>query len=266
MSCVYFIPTPIGNLGDITLRALDLLAEADIVYSEDTRNTLKLLNYYQLKKNVKSYNKDNEYVLTESIVQQAENNKKIAVVSDAGTPCISDPGHNLVISLLNRKIAFEVLPGANALLPALINSGFSTDTFYFKGFLNQNKNKKSDEIKSLRNFHTTIIIYESPHRLKSTLELLVSSFKKPVAVCRELTKFYEETLFVYSLDDIKDITVKGEFVLVVDNNTPSDENSCDDTDIKIVELKRSGFSNRDIVKIMQTFGYKRNLVYKLLNE
>jgi len=264
---VYFVPTPIGNLKDITLRALEVLEYVDIIFAEDTRNTKKLLNHYNIKKTLKSYHKDNENFLTENIFSLIKNNKKIAVVSDAGTPCISDPGSTLVKELITENIDFEVLPGANAILPALIKSGFPTDSFYFKGFLNHNKNRKKEEIEKLTLLKTSIIIYESPHRIKDTLRQLLDTFSPPIAVCRELTKIYEERVFISSEKDIENLTLKGEFVIVVNNNmsTENDDN-LDDYEDKILSLKKEQFSNKDIVKIMQLFGYKRNKVYKLLNK
>lgn len=267
MSLVYFVPTPIGNLKDITLRALEILDEVDIIFAEDTRNTQKLLTHYNINKPLQSYYKDNEHLLTENILKLIENSKKIAVVSDAGTPCISDPGNLLTKELTAKNIDFEVLPGANALLPALIKSGFPTDSFYFKGFLSHNKNRKKEEIEKLASMKTSIILYESPHRISDTLKQLLTTFSPPIAVCRELTKVYEERVFIYSEKDIGNLTLKGEFVIIIDNNKPPENNeNFNDYQDKIFSLKKEQFSNKDIVKIMQLFGYNRNKVYKLLNE
>lgn len=266
MSNVFFIPTPIGNLGDITLRAVEKLNSVDFIYAEDTRNTLKLLNHLNIKKPLKSYNKDNEKILVQKVTDHVKKGDIIGIVSDAGTPCISDPGHLLVKHLIEDKIPFEVLPGANAILPALIMSGFDTSSFYFAGFLHHNENKRKKQIEGLSQIKTSIVLFESPHRLKSTLSILIKQFQTPVAVCRELTKKFEETIYIGSQEQIEEIVLKGEFVIVLDNNTTQESGDKRSYSAEISKLKNEDFSNRDIVKIMQIFGFKRNRIYELLNK
>ncbi|WP_273265287.1 16S rRNA (cytidine(1402)-2'-O)-methyltransferase [Flexistipes sinusarabici] len=266
MKNVFFIPTPIGNLGDITLRAIEIIKNVDFIYAEDTRNTLKLLNHLNIKKTLKSYHKDNEKLLTKQVLEHVNDGDKIGIVSDAGTPCISDPGQFLVKRLIENNIPFEVLPGANAILPALIMSGFDTSSFYFSGFLHHNVNKRKNEISELAREKTTIILFESPHRLKNTLSILLQYFKPPIAVCREITKKFEQMIYINSEKDIENLTLKGEFVIVMDNRTCSGESEEEPDYSEIEKLKKEGFSKRDIVKIMQIFGFKRNKVYKLLNK
>ena len=148
-SHVYILPTPIGNIRDITIRCLDILKIVDAVFAEDTRRTRRLFSYYDIKKPIYSYNKDNEKIATTRILKMAQAGNKIALTSDAGTPCISDPGSILIKELIKREITFEVLPGPTAFIPALIESGFSTSTFFFKGFLNTKHTKRVKELKEL---------------------------------------------------------------------------------------------------------------------
>ncbi|TYB33458.1 MAG: 16S rRNA (cytidine(1402)-2'-O)-methyltransferase [Flexistipes sinusarabici] len=266
MKKVFFIPTPIGNLGDITLRSIEILKYVDFIFAEDTRNTLKLLNHLNIKKPLKSYHKDNEKLLTQKVLEHVKCGNKIGIVSDAGTPCISDPGQFLVKKLIENDIPFEVLPGANAILPALVMSGFDTSSFYFAGFLHHNVSKRKKEISELTRMKTTIILFESPHRLKSTLSILLLHFQPPVAACREITKKFEQIIYINSETDIKNLTLKGEFVIVIDNNLCSEKSEDEPDYSEIEKLKKEGFSKRDIVKIMQIFGFKRNKVYNLLNK
>ena len=266
MKRVFFIPTPIGNLGDITLRGIEILKYVDFIYAEDTRNTLKLLNHLNIKKPLKSYHKDNEKALTQKVLEHANYGDIIGIVSDAGTPCISDPGQFLVMKLIENDVSFEVLPGANAILPALVMSGFDTSSFYFEGFLTHNINKRKKEISKLTQIKASIILFESPHRLKSTLSILLQHFRPPIAVCREITKKFEQMIYINSETDIENLILKGEFVIVINNNLPSEESEDEPDYSEIEKLQREGFSKRDIVKIMQIFGFKRNKVYELLNK
>jgi len=263
---VFFIPTPIGNLGDITLRAIEILKYVDFIYAEDTRNTLKLLNHLKIKKPLKSYNKDNEKILTQKVLEHVKGGDTLGIVSDAGTPCISDPGQFLVKRLIENDIPFEVLPGANAILPALVMSGFDTSSFYFAGFLHHNVNKRKKEISELTRMKTSIILFESPHRLKSTLSILLQHFRTPIAACREITKKFEQMTYINSETDIENVTLKGEFVIIINNNISSEKSDDEPDYIEIEKLKKEGFTKRDIVKIMQIFGFKRNKVYELLNK
>ena len=170
------------------------------------------------------------------------------------------------MKLIENDVSFEVLPGANAILPALVMSGFDTSSFYFEGFLTHNINKRKKEISKLTQIKASIILFESPHRLKSTLSILLQHFRPPIAVCREITKKFEQMIYINSETDIENLILKGEFVIVINNNLPSEESEDEPDYSEIEKLQREGFSKRDIVKIMQIFGFKRNKVYELLNK
>ncbi len=219
MAKLYLVPTPIGNLEDITLRALRILKEVSLILAEDTRTTGNLLKHYKIENRLQPYHIRNEHKILENIVQRLAGGEDMALVSDAGTPSVSDPGFLLVRECLKNNIPVETLPGATAFVPALVNSGFPSDRFFFEGFLPHKKGRQS-RLKKLAQTDQTIIIYESPHRLVKTLEQL-SDFlgpERPVAVSRELTKIHEETIRgtlaeVYQYFKVK--TVKGEIVLVI---------------------------------------------------
>ncbi len=220
MSKLYIVPTPIGNLEDITLRAIRVLKECDLILAEDTRNTVHLLKHLLIEKPLKSYHQHNEHKILEELIALIQQGKTIALVSDAGTPAISDPGFLLVRACIEANIPVETLPGATAFVPALVNSGFPCESFVFIGFLPVKKGR-STKIKSLQEETKTIILYESPYRLVKTLEELKNSFgtERKASVSRELTKFFEETkrgtlqelITYFSLK-----TVKGEIVIVVE--------------------------------------------------
>ena len=223
---LYLVPTPIGNLKDITLRALEVLKESDIIAAEDTRQTLKLLNHFEIKKPLISYHKFNEQSKGNEIIELLLEGKNIALVSDAGTPGISDPGSVIVGKCINENIDFEVLPGATAITTALVYSGLDTTKFLFRGFLpRENKDRRviTDE---LLNSQETLIFYEAPHRLLDTLSYLMDVFgDRKIAVCRELTKLYEEIFRVNLSDAIQNFVnnkPRGEFVLVLEGKKIED--------------------------------------------
>ena len=223
---LYLVPTPIGNLKDITLRALETLKDVDIIAAEDTRQTLKLLNHFEIKKTLISYHKFNEQNKSDKIIDLLMEGKNVALVSDAGTPGISDPGSVIVEKCIEKMIDFEVLPGATAITTALVYSGLDTTKFLFRGFLpRENKERKmiTDE---LMQSQETLIFYEAPHRLIDTLTFLLDIFgDRKIAVCRELTKLYEEiyrgTLQQAILYFIEK-KPRGEFVLVLEGKKLED--------------------------------------------
>lgn len=263
---IYFIPTPIGNLRDITLRALDHLKEADVIFSEDTRSTLKLLTHYGIKNQVKSFHKNNEKKCIDNVLKLFYEGKKIAIVSEAGMPCISDPGSMLVKRLCDEGIEFNVLPGPTAFVVALIKSGFSADNFYFKGFLSHKRNEKLKEIGKLKEIDATIILYESPHRIVETLKLLIDKFEK-ICVVRELTKIYEEKIYISSIKDIEKITLKGEFVIVIENKFDKSEfEKLPDVQDLIKKLQEKNFNSKQIMDILKILDFKRNKVYPFLKK
>lgn len=220
MGKLFLVPTPIGNLEDITLRGIRVLKEADVILAEDTRTSAKLLSHFEIKNKLVSHHKFNEHKTVEMIAHQIEEGKNVALISDAGTPGISDPGFLLVRTCLEKEIEVECLPGATALIPALVNSGFPTDRFTFEGFLPQKKGRQK-KIKELASETRTMIFYESPYRLIKSLEQFTEFFgpDRKACVSRELTKFFEENrrgtlseLITY----FNSKPIKGEIVIVLE--------------------------------------------------
>jgi 16S rRNA (cytidine1402-2'-O)-methyltransferase len=217
---LFLVPTPIGNLGDITIRGLEVLKQVDTILAEDTRTSGMLLRHYEISKPLQSFHIFNEHKTLTGLIQRMKGGETMALISDAGTPGISDPGFLLVRECLKAGLKIETLPGATALIPALVNSGFPTDRFVFEGFLPHKKGKQTT-LKRLAEEERTIVVYESPHRLVKTLEQMVEFFGEDrlVSVSRELTKLYEETFtgrLIEVLTHFKSKDVKGEIVLVID--------------------------------------------------
>jgi len=216
---LYVIPTPIGNFEDITLRALRILKEVDIIFCEDTRTTKNLLKHYEIEKKCYAYHINNEHKQVEQYVKWLQSGQTAALVSDAGTPGISDPGYLFIRECLSENIEIECLPGATALIPALVASGFPCDKFYFHGFLPHKKGKET-ALKMLSEKEETVVFYESPHRLIKTLSMMQKYFtsERKICVSREISKIYEEhfrgtiqeALVYFSAKE-----VKGEIVVVV---------------------------------------------------
>ena len=219
---LYLVPTPIGNLKDITLRAIEVLKEVDVILAEDTRTTSHLLNHYQITKQLSPYHQHNEHKVLQHIVSQLLEGKKMAVVTDAGTPGISDPAFLLVRECIKVGIKVECLPGATAFVPALVNSGIPTNRFCFEGFLPLKKGRQT-LLKQLAEEERTIIIYESPVRLVKTLEEFINYFgaDRQCSVSRELSKMFEENK-QGTLKEVADYfnqkTVKGEIVIIIHGN------------------------------------------------
>lgn len=216
---LYLIPTPIGNLKDITLRALEVLKHVDIIACEDTRQSLKLLNHFEIKKTLISYHMHNENGKSDDILNKLEEGKNIALISDAGTPGISDPGAILVRRCIEANIEFEVLPGATAITTALVYSGLSTDKFIFVGFLSRDNKERREVLEGLISRSETIVFYEAPHRIRATLNYIYENFgNRKIAICRELTKLHE-TIIRGSLEECIEYygenEPRGEYVLVV---------------------------------------------------
>ncbi|MCC8410472.1 16S rRNA (cytidine(1402)-2'-O)-methyltransferase [Mucilaginibacter sp. UR6-1] len=216
---LYLVPTPIGNLEDITLRALRVLKEADLLLAEDTRTSAPMLKHFDIHQKVFAHHQHNEHQSSNEIIRFLKEGKNIALISDAGTPAISDPGFYLVREALKNEIAVECLPGATAFVPALVNSGFPTDRFCFEGFLPLKKGRQT-RYKFLADEERTIILYESPHRLIKTLDEMALHFgaDRQISISRELTKMFEETVRG-TVTEVKTHfethTVKGEFVICV---------------------------------------------------
>ena len=216
---LYLVPTPIGNLKDITLRALEVLNQVDTILAEDTRTSLKLLRHYKIEKNLESFHAFNEHKKLNSLLDRLRNGEIMALVSDAGTPAVSDPGFLLVRACHQQEISVECLPGATALIPALVNSGLPSDRFVFEGFLPTKKGRKT-RLERLGEEVRTLVIYESPHRLLKTLDQLIAYLgaDRQASVSRELTKIHEETIrgsLMEILNYYKTHTLKGELVIVI---------------------------------------------------
>lgn len=220
MSKLILVPTPIGNLSDMTFRAVEVLKNSDLILCEDTRTSGKLLKHYEIKKPLFSYHQHNEHKVVESLVERLKGGEKIACITDAGTPAISDPAFLLVRACIEANVEVETLPGATALIPALVNSGLPCDKFIFEGFLPHKKGRQT-RLKFLANEYRTIIFYESPHRLIKTLKQLLEFFEeeRTASVSREITKLHEETVrgnFTKLITYYENHTLKGEIVLVVE--------------------------------------------------
>ena len=220
MAKLYIVPTPIGNLEDFTFRAINVLKDVDLVLCEDTRRSKKLLIHYNIETPLRSHHKFNEHKEIGKIVDKILSGEKIALISDAGTPGISDPGFLAVRTCLENNIQVECLPGATALIPALVNSGIPFDKFVFEGFLPLKKGRKT-RLEKLSEEKRTMIFYESPHKLLKTLNDFSNSFgsDRKVSISRELTKIYEETIRLSLEESIKlfnEKPPKGEFVIIVE--------------------------------------------------
>ena len=222
MSKLYIVPTPIGNLQDITYRAVKTLSEVDLILAEDTRVSITLLKHYDISTQMDSYHMHNEHRKTQGIIEKLKNRTTIAIISDAGTPGISDPGFLLIRACIENEIPVECLPGATAFVPALVQSGIPSDRFLFEGFL-PHKKGRTKKLSQLAMENKTLVLYESPHRLLKTLEDLCEHFGEETmaSVSRELTKIHEETNRG-TLSSIKDYYTnkkpKGEIVIVVTSN------------------------------------------------
>jgi 16S rRNA (cytidine1402-2'-O)-methyltransferase len=221
---LYLVPTPIGNLGDMTMRAVQVLQDVDLILAEDTRTTGKLLQHYKIETQQRSYHIHNEHKILESVVGEINVGKNIALVSDAGTPGISDPGFLLVRKALEENIVIEALPGPTAFVPALLKSGLPTDRFCFEGFLPHKKGRKS-RIDKLIGEDRTVVLYESPHRILKLLAQLAELLEpqRRISVSRELTKLHEETINgsaneVYAILKAR-TSIKGEIVVVIEGKS-----------------------------------------------
>ena len=221
---LYLVPTPIGNLEDMTFRAIRILNEVDLIASEDTRNTQKLLNHFEIKTSQISFHEHNSQERIGQLIERLENGSDIAQVSDAGMPSISDPGHDLVVACIESGISVVPLPGANAALTALIASGLSPQPFYFYGFLPRKKKDQIEALEELNQRPETVILYESPHRLKEVLKNMgtVLGDTRKIVLCRELTKRYEEFIrgtLSEVLEWAQTSEIRGEFCLIVEGNS-----------------------------------------------
>lgn len=266
---LYLVATPIGNLEDITLRAINVLKEVDIIAAEDTRHTLKLLNHLEIKKTMISYYKETEKIKSEILINELLQGKNIALVSDAGTPAISDPGEEIVREAIKNNLQIIPIPGACAFVNALICSGFSTREFEFVGFLSKNNKEKKEKLSELKNESRTLIFYESPHKLKNTLEIMIEILgDREMVLAKEITKIHEEFIRGTISEILSKLdTVKGEFVIVVQGAEKIDEEKEFLNNLTLKEhykyYENKNFEKKDIIKmIAKDRGKNKNEIYQ----
>ena len=265
---LYIVATPIGNLEDITLRALRVLKEVDLIAAEDTRQTLKLLNHYEINKPLISYHRHNEETKSEILIEKLRNGENIALVSDAGTPGICDPGEEVIKKAIEDNIEVIPIPGACAMINALIVSGISTKEFEFLGFLPLNKKLRRQKLKEIENSSKTIIIYEAPHKMKTTLGDLKEILKdRKIVLARELTKIHEEFIRK-SIDELlSEIdTIKGEMILIIEGNKIDTEESKNFDEISLEDhyklYEENGLNKKEIIKqIAKDRNVNKNEIY-----
>lgn len=259
---LYLVPTPIGNLEDITIRSLNILKETDVIFCEDTRVTLTLLNHFDIKKKLIASHDHNEEQTKQLMVDYLEKGKNIAIVTDRGTPIISDPGYKGVQYVIEKGYNVVGLPGPTALIPALIVSGIEPSPFLFYGFLDNKKTKREKELLELKELKTTIIFYESPHRIKKTMQSLLNILgNRKISISREISKKFEE-IYRGNIEDFIDLEAKGEIVIVIERNKQND-NEKKDVFIDIEDLVKEGYTkNQAIGKVSKKNKIDRNDLYK----
>ena len=266
---LYLVPTPIGNLGDISIRCRQTLEEADFIAAEDTRVTLKLLNHLDIKKSLVSYYEHNKAFKGNVILERILAGETCALVSDAGSPAISDPGEELVKQCAEAGITVCAIPGPCAVITALSISGQSTGRFCFEGFLSTAKKSRREHLESLASEQRTMIFYEAPHKLLATLEDMAEVFgaDRPISLCRELTKLHEEvvrTTLGSAIGKYTEAAPKGEFVLVVAGTEPTvkEEATPEDAAHRVAQLMEEGLSRKDAIKqAAQELSLPKNVVY-----
>ena len=271
---LFVVGTPIGNLGDITYRAVETLNSVDTILAEDTRNTLKLLTHFNIKKSLISYEKHTEQKKISQVVKLLDEGKDIALVSDAGMPIISDPGQNLVSYLRDNDYNVIIIPGVTALITAIVGSGFDSSKFTFEGFLSVSKKQRKKHLEDIKNEKRTMIFYEAPHKILYTLkDLLEALGDRKICICRELTKIYEEykiTTIKQAIEYIDENGIKGEIVLIVEGKNK--ETIEEDLQKKILSIPNatlvkeyinSGMDKKDaIIAVAKEKGIAKNEVYK----
>jgi 16S rRNA (cytidine1402-2'-O)-methyltransferase len=272
---LYLCGTPIGNLEDITFRVLETLKSCDVVYAEDTRHSIRLLNHFGISKPLHSYHDHNQEQAGNEIISKVQKGEKVALITDAGMPGISDPGENLVVKCIESDTPFEIIPGVTAFSMALVGSGFSTGQFVFEGFLSRDKRQKRKHIERLKYERRTLLFYESPHRLKETLRLLFEGLgDRKAVVARELTKKFE-TFQRGNLSELMEFydsgTIKGEIVIVLEGSETDAEPVVDFSEIPIKEryesLMEGGLDNKEAMKVIaKERNMKKSDVYSLLLE
>ena len=268
---LYLVATPIGNLEDITIRALNILKEVDLIAAEDTRHTLGLLNHFQISKPLISYYKEVEKEKSKILIQKLLEGKNIALVSDAGTPGISDPGEEIVKIAIENNIEIIPIPGACAFVNGLIASGMNTKEFSFIGFLSANKKEKREKLEELKYEAKTLIFYEAPHKLKNTLEIMLEILgDRNIVLARELTKIHEEFIRT-KLSTISEqiVDIKGEFVIILEGNDKTKKDiELEELNLKSLEehynfYDEKGLDKKEIIKkIAKDRNLNKNEVYQ----
>lgn len=271
---LYVVGTPIGNLKDITLRAIETLQNADIILAEDTRQTLKLLNHLNIEKHMLSYHRHNEENKVQMVVSLLDEGKNIALVSDAGMPIISDPGQGLVKYLVENEYKIEVIPGVTALITAIVRSGMDSTRFTFEGFLSVSKKQRIKRLNELKDEIRTMIFYEAPHKILYTLKDMYEVFgQRNICICRELTKIHEEyknTTFEEAIEKIEKDGIKGEIVLIVEGKSEIELEKKRKEELEKVdpvqlvkEYIEEGTPKKDAIKkAAKQLGVNKNEVYK----
>lgn len=264
---VYIVPTPIGNLEDMTFRAINVLKMVDVIFSEDTRVTLQLLNHFDIHKKLIHMDDHNEDNLKATVLQYLSNGMNVAIVTDRGTPIISDPGYKTVKYLRSKNYNVIALPGATAFVPALVASGISSEHFFFYGFLSSKDKKMKDELQILKDYEYTLIFYEAPHRIIRTLNAILDAFgDRNISISKEISKIHESIFIGKISEAINNIDVKGEFVIVVEGNheiLSTNMSLVDNVDVYI----RSGLSSMEAIKrVARERKIPKNDVYKAYHE
>ncbi len=264
---VYLVPTPIGNLEDMTYRAINILKRVDVIFSEDTRVTLQLLNHFEIRNKLIHMDDHNEDSVKDDILRYLEDGKNAAIVTDRGTPIISDPGYKTVKFLKEKGYNVIALPGSTAFVPALVASGISSEHFTFYGFLSSKEKKMRDELESLKDSEYTLIFYEAPHRILKTLSTMLDIFgDRTISISREISKLHESVFVGKISEAIKTIEVKGEFVIIVSASDEMFDNGLSIVD-NISLYIRSGLSTMDAIKrVAHERKLPKNDVYKLFHE
>ncbi len=258
-NCLYLVPTPIGNMEDITYRAINILKNSDIIYCEDTRVSRKLLDFYQIKSKLTSLHEHNEESKVAEIKANLDNGLKLSVISDAGMPNICDPGFKIVKELVNSNYNVVALPGANAFITALASSGLSTAHFSFYGFFERKESKALELLNSLKNIDITAGFYESPNRINKTLKLIESTLGNVnVVIAREISKKFE-TIYRGPINEFSDLSFKGEIVLLVECIKSEDELSLEE--LIITEIKNGNYGKNLVKTISAISNYRKNEIY-----
>lgn len=271
---LYIVGTPIGNLEDITLRALNTLKKVDLILAEDTRNTLKLLNHFEIEKKMISYHRHNEQEKISQVLSYLDTGKDLALVSDAGMPIISDPGQNLIYYLVHNHYSVEVIPGVTAFVTAIVKSGMDSTRFTFEGFLSVHKPKRMKRLKELKEETRTMIFYEAPHKLLETLKNMYQAWgNRNICIARELTKLHEEfsyTTLEQAIEKISLEGIRGEIVLIVQGRDEKEleqekVQAFQEKDVKelVKSYMQEGMDKKEAIKLVaKQRGVTKNEVYQ----